>query len=47
MQKAIKKLDRQSQAKEEWKIQWERCKHWIKKIKHLGFEPEYIIKKDL
>ena len=35
MQKAIKKLDRQSQAKEEWKIQWERCKHWIEgAVKH-------------
>jgi hypothetical protein len=35
MQKAIKKLDRQSQAQQEWEIQWERCKPWIEKaVKH-------------
>jgi len=35
MQKAIKKLDRQSQSQQEWEIQWERCKPWIEKaVKH-------------
>lgn len=35
MQKAIKKLDRQSQAQPEWVVQWERCKPWIEKaVKH-------------
>ena len=35
MQKAIKKLDRQSQSQQKWEIQWERCKPWIEKaVKH-------------